>query len=1023
MISKCKITGKKLVIQLGRTQTRVALINGGNILHSKIYDTPAGVVEDGAIRNQESVRELLKSITKEPEFKGVKQAVFVMSTSQVITEMVTVPDVPASRLEKLLHANVDMYFPVDMHDYQLAWQVVGPKPNENGHKEVIVQLWAMPVTMLNRYYQVANACGLSVVAIDYIGNSIAGAIGATFTSSKDKKKPDLNTSITLSKKKAEPAPAEDKHAQTGINPDTQLHLLLEQDILGMTFVQNGQIMVQRFIRCGSDPAYQFGELAMMLEYFRAMDIGRGSNVIGFASGSLAEDPALVIELEQNLGIPVDKFPAPYDLGWFLCVGAGNTTMDFGIPSLNKPSRVRLEFQRQLWQYGILLTGILAVLFVVLALLTARLGWSSNITALKNTQQMLTIQNSKVADYAENYQEYKAQYDAYNADWENIFATLRFPNNNLVLIMEELEALIPQQASVTNMQIDQSGLNITFACDSKEVAAYLISELDEMKYATLQRPVSDLYGGGGGPAESYGSDKKKESAPKEGSASSYGPNAVQEAFLREASHLSEEQFIALHDTYGKTPSTSSNSMATSDAQKRADAIGEMFSTNPYAALVYRDLLLEDYGQNTNILATYITRDIALLGLDVPSDYDGAQAYLAQLLAILTRDDVLEKTEALLLNNEVLCDAAECSDDENCNHKYIGNAYLHYLEVQAGTRTEEDFPYLDVARIESDVQNGGAKTGDDTINALLKKQFYKEPAPIEPPDTEPEEKPEETPEVKPEEKPEETPEVKPEEKPEETPEEKPEDDKLAMLIKLLGAFEGYWKTGKVESSDFSDKENIALKVLFDTYLKDGNFDSLKNLPIPEDIKSKLFDEEYKAYIDTYFQQKMLKTSLSNYILKGLDEKDESSKLMDEYFKNEGKLKDTYTYVQLQIDDLLITHQVTAALKERITSSRKNLLNKTALDELIARFEKSGYTDSGINALDTALGTAFLQLQNDELNKQTQQAAAQGAAASPRDTHIYFSARLVYKEEFLEAERSWKGLDISKKIQERFTKEVGE
>ena len=69
MISKCKITGKKLVIQLGRTQTRVALINGGNILHSKIYDTPAGVVEDGAIRNQESVRELLKSITKEPEFK------------------------------------------------------------------------------------------------------------------------------------------------------------------------------------------------------------------------------------------------------------------------------------------------------------------------------------------------------------------------------------------------------------------------------------------------------------------------------------------------------------------------------------------------------------------------------------------------------------------------------------------------------------------------------------------------------------------------------------------------------------------------------------------------------------------------------------------------------------------------------------------------------------------------------------------------------------------------------------------
>ena len=1173
-MSKCKITGKKLVIQLGRTESRVALMNGGNLLHSKTYDTPAGAVEDGMIRNQESVRELLKTIMKEPEFKGVRQTVFVLSTSQVITETVAVPDLPASRMEKLLQTNVDMYFPVDMRDYQLVWQVVGPKPNENGSKEVLVQLWAMPVNMLSRYYQVANTCGLSVVAIDYIGNSIAGAIGAGFTqngkSGKEKKKLNLNAEITLGKKKAEPAPAEEETNRTRVNPATELHLLLEQDILGMTFVQNGQIVVQRFIRCGSDPVYQFGELAMMLEYFRAMDIGRGSTVRGIASGALAEDPAMVKELELNLGIPVEEFSASYDLGWLLCVGAGNTALDFGIPSLNKPSTVRLEFQRQIWQYGVLLCGILAVLFVVLTLLTARLGWSADISALKNTQQMLTIQNSKVAGYSDNYQEYKAQYDAYNADWNNIFDTLRFPNNNLVLILEELEALMPQEADAVNMQIDQSGLSVTFACDDKEVAAYLISALDEMEYATLQRPVSDLYGGGGGPADTYGSGAKKEAAPVEGSGASYGPNASQEPFLREAFDMSDAQLGALRSTYGKTPANS-GSKATSDAQKRSDAIGEMLTTNPYAVKICMNLLMADYEQGTGILADYIIWDIMKLGFnDLPNDYDGAQAYAAKVLPILTRSDVLDKTEALMLENSALCEAQGCKGGKNCDHKYIGKTYLHYLDVQAGTRSEEDFPYLNVASIEKDVQNGGAKTSDATVNNVLNELFYKEPEPTEPPVTEPpkpvvpmseelksylvsgttsDPQAKQTIEkylmegpaavlleaaqlnacveggnldaqleamltqyredatklsaveavvinnyltstgntvlnarlrvVEASMPPVETEPVVTEPvvtepvvtepvvtepvvtepvvtepvvtepvvtepvvtapvvtepvvtEPTETEPGATEPTQSEMLLKLVQAFMGYWKTGKVESDDFDTTEKIALKMVFDLYLKDGNFEKLKteidngNINVSKDIEKQLFDEDNKKLIDLYFDNYILYPSLSNYILKGVDEENDpnSSKVMNDYFTQAGVIEEKYGHVQKQIGKLLENHAVKEELKDRITWYRKTQLQQThkVMHDLLTNYEKNDTTD--ILPLDQALRKAFDEWYTERLNEQTQQAAQQAAAQSPRDTHIYFTARLNYKEEFLEAERSRKGLDVNKKVEEQFTEEVGE
>ena len=173
-MSKSLISGKVLAIQLGRDQTSVALIGAnGDVLHTTVVPTPAGAVEDGVIHNQEAVRKMLKTAVSAREFKGSRKAVFLMATSQVITETVTVPNLTEQKLEKLLLANADMYFPVDMKEYQMTWQVIGPKTRENGMNELAVQLWAVPLSLVTKYYTVANACGLSLEAVDYVGNSIA----------------------------------------------------------------------------------------------------------------------------------------------------------------------------------------------------------------------------------------------------------------------------------------------------------------------------------------------------------------------------------------------------------------------------------------------------------------------------------------------------------------------------------------------------------------------------------------------------------------------------------------------------------------------------------------------------------------------------------------------------------------------------------------------------------------------------------------------------------------------------------
>lgn len=94
---------------------------------------------------------------------------------------------------------------------------------------------------------------------------------------------------------------------------------------------------------------------------------------------------------------------------------------------------------------------------------------------------------------------------------------------------------------------------------------------------------------------------------------------------------------------------------------------------------------------------------------------------------------------------------------------------------------------------------------------------------------------------------------------------------------------------------------------------------------------------------------------------------------------------------------------------------------MNDLLTNYEKKDTTD--ILSLDRALRKAFAEWFTDRLNEQNKQVAQQAAARTPRDTRIYFTAQLEYKDEFLEAECSRKGLDINKKIEERFTEEEGE
>lgn len=727
-MSKRKITGKVLSVRLGRDETQIVLMGtNSEILHTATVETPAGAVEDGMIRNADAVHGMLKEALREPEFKRARKVIFTLCTSQVITETVTVPDLPPKKLEKLIRTNVDMYFPVDMKDYQMVWQVIGPKADS---EELSVQLWAVPTAMVSRYYAVANACGLSLEAVDYCGHSIATAVGASFArpakTADPAKAPKAKKGLYLRQKNA---PEEEEKDERGYDSDTDLYVTLESDLLGMTFVQNGQVVMQRFIQCGSNPAYQYAELSMMLEYFRSLDVGRGSFLRGYLTGALSTYKDVTTELEDVLGLTLTPFSSSYDPRLCLCVGACHTTMEFGMPALNKPGKARREFQSQIWQYGLLLAGGLAVIFVVLLLLNSRLSWSSEISGLESTRQTLSIQAQQTNEYSTNYNNYVTVYDAYSDDWDTVFASLRTNNNNLVRIMEELEEIMPESCSVTQLQISNNGIVASFACETKEDAAYLIMVLRDMKYADLG-PIVSLSGGGKGPATSYGSEEEEgEEAPTEGSVTLTDDqiNTLVKLFagsvdsgdiLDVALTLSPKQIELIEDTYSKEPETQNNNIDAVNANMgdevtvlaRANAINDTLTTNYFAMYHFFNLLGEDIMRDDPFLWDVIDDEMlseensdiwAAITSGTVDDAKTLQNYTRRVVTILTRDEeTIAATEELMRQ-----------------HERMQQWYVYYLEEELGLHAHEAYPYLDVEKVIADLMNGSFNTPDTNANEKL------------------------------------------------------------------------------------------------------------------------------------------------------------------------------------------------------------------------------------------------------------------------------------------------------------------
>lgn len=477
-MSKQKLSGRALVVQITEREIRIAQMTLGSdaISERVILPTPPNAVEDGQLVGLDALRDAMEPVLRQGLFRRCRKVVFSLCSTQVISESVTVPAVKKQqRLGQMLLANMDEYFPIDPGEYQLSWESVGVEAREDA-RHLRVQLWAVPRAMLHRYYALANSMGLSVAAVDFCGHSHATAVDADF--------------------------ALPKHAKSSADTDDGvcLYINAESELLLLTFVYNGQVKLQRLLQRGYSQQDDLNEAGIVLDYFSAMP-GRARLTSAVLSGGQAKEAGLAPALASLLNVPVEMAETDYGAQWLLCQGAALTALDFGDPELNHITGARAPINRA-WQYGLVFLGGAALTASVLLLLTSKLSWSTELDGLRAQQDRLTALAQQNAGCAENYHNYSSMYDAYSADWDIVFDSVRTYNDNLELVLGELEAKLPKKSTVTALSTTELCLAAQVAFQSKEDAAYFLVALRDVPFMTLNT-VSSLTIG---PREAYSPDK-------------------------------------------------------------------------------------------------------------------------------------------------------------------------------------------------------------------------------------------------------------------------------------------------------------------------------------------------------------------------------------------------------------------------------------------------------------------------------------------------------------------------------------
>lgn len=509
---------KVLSIEIGQQVTKAVVIDflkkNPHVYNAFSFDTPEGVMEDGYVKDKDRMAQLLREQMKDNGVKE-KEVVFSIASSKIASREVTVPYVPEKNLDNLINATAQDYFPVNMDEYTLAYNVL-ETVKEKDKKSLKLLLLAAPDSLIQNYYSLADLMGVRVESIDYYGNGsmqvLQKHIGSGY--SVCVQIGSLNTMVSVLKENQQIMQRTIPYGTNTIIETMLAHPALEcrdetdamemlcrENVVYSTLdyedetVRGTRISEDQWKRSGQSrearKAVTDAVGGILLSVIRVVDYF-GSRYpdcqLGYIyiTGMGVKIRGLDTLFEREMDLPVRKLEKLTNITfsrgfarslqdqteYIAAIGAAIEPVGFSLKELkNKQGRAA-----SMRTVKIILAGS-----VVVAVALVAVGWFRLVGANKENENLKMEKQSLQSInqvYTENEQATKKFEDA-----TALHVATSTKNQNLVALIEQLQKKLPKQMQVSTLQTTEDKVTLTITTKTKISVAKMLVEFEGIDLLT------------------------------------------------------------------------------------------------------------------------------------------------------------------------------------------------------------------------------------------------------------------------------------------------------------------------------------------------------------------------------------------------------------------------------------------------------------------------------------------------------------------------------------------------------------
>ena len=170
------MASKILSIELSNTTIRIVQMDykttNPRVYYHVVCNTPENSINDGYLINPDAVANAIRTALVSNRIKGTKNVIFTISSTKIVTREQQLPQMKAAQLDSMIQTNLSDYFPIDLDNYQVAYTVLGTIDEGKDAGKLRVSIMAAENNLVESYKQLAASCGLNLVQVDNVANSV-----------------------------------------------------------------------------------------------------------------------------------------------------------------------------------------------------------------------------------------------------------------------------------------------------------------------------------------------------------------------------------------------------------------------------------------------------------------------------------------------------------------------------------------------------------------------------------------------------------------------------------------------------------------------------------------------------------------------------------------------------------------------------------------------------------------------------------------------------------------------------------